>query len=77
MEHEAHRSWEVSQSIKVTRVLWTFSDSAVGVGTGAGAWLWWDEDEEPFMTSGGVGTSAMPLSGREMSTAVSRQAAFS
>jgi len=44
-----YRSWEVSQSTKVTRVLWTFSDSAVGVGTGGGAW-WLEED--PFIISG-------------------------
>ena len=70
----AHRSWEVSQSTKVTRVLCTFSDSAVGVGTGGGAW--W-VDEEPFIISGCCGTSAVPLSGREIRTAVSRHAAFS
>ena len=69
-----HRSWEVSQSTKVTRVLCTFSDSAVGVDTGGGAW-WLDE--EPFIISGCCGTSAVPLSGREIRTAVSRHAAFS
>ena len=63
--------------MKVTRVDCTFSDSAVGVGTGGGGWCPEEDEEEPFMSIGCWGTSAMPLSGRETSTAVSRHAAFS
>ena len=63
--------------MKVTRVDCTFSDSAVGVGTGGGGWCAEEDEEEPFMSIGCCGTSAMPLSGREASTAVSRHAAFS
>lgn len=73
---EAHRSWDVSQSTKVTRIFCTASDSAVGVGTGGGAW-WAEEELAPFMTRGGRGTSAVPLLGRAARMAVNRVAAFS